>query len=562
MDISENPQFTTRGIYSEYLDDSCNDLVDWASYNHMNYARFLYINNPENLKKKGLKVCGGGHNVLFRFMDPDQEYPYKHIIYGGEGKPEDPYTLSNEYLGDLDGDGKLSYIEAHPEWYPLVNGKRKCFRNRMWAKECYFTGDNFCTTNKDAVTELCKLIVNDLVCGEWSKLDFLDFWMLDNGHWCECEECKKSGNLTYKMIMVVYSLDKAIKAAIKEGRLKRDVRILFPAYHETLPAPDFVLPIDFDYKNCLVTYFPIERCYVHNIDDENCTETNQMLLQKLLPWLDNTSGNYKGEVFIGEYYNVSSFVSLPIVLSQRIMHDIPYYFSKGVKHFYYMHMTAGKWSVLTLNNYLYAKLLWNPEVDCQELMSEFFKLYYKEVSNEMTEFYTLLEKATSNMKYLKHYQEAKGIRTSIAGRIINKSDDLFPFKHMQYDFIIDDPNAGISLVDVVKLFDQCRYLLDSIILKAHNELVIERLILDDMRLIYGEYMVKFYYSLTKMNLHKLKGRNNLVKSVFKTVKLYAESLRGMTEPLDCYYHGNEFKNGLSATWIDKEYNKLVEEYEK
>ena len=48
------------------------------------------------------------------------------------------------------GDGKLSYFEAHPEWFGLRNGKRSD-RDFITA-----SGDNFNTSNKDANKELAK----------------------------------------------------------------------------------------------------------------------------------------------------------------------------------------------------------------------------------------------------------------------------------------------------------------------------------------------------------------------------------------------------------------------
>ena len=135
----------------------------------------------------------------------------------------------------------------------------------------YHHGDNYCTTNSYATEELCKNIIESLISGKLQYVDYINLWLLDNGKWCTCESCEEAGNYAYKLLMIVYNLRKKIVEAMKEQRLKRNVKVAFPAYHETLPAPNKPLPEDFDYENCYVIYL-IERCYVHNFNDESCTE--------------------------------------------------------------------------------------------------------------------------------------------------------------------------------------------------------------------------------------------------------------------------------------------------
>ena len=102
------------------------------------------------LKKLGLKLTDGGHIIQKYFLDPHAEYPYKHPTFiGDENKPADPYAVGKNYAGDTNGDGKLAYFEAHPEWYALRNGKRS---DNIQDE----TGDNFCTSNAGARKELAK----------------------------------------------------------------------------------------------------------------------------------------------------------------------------------------------------------------------------------------------------------------------------------------------------------------------------------------------------------------------------------------------------------------------
>ncbi len=567
FDEISNPKFYTRGCYSEFIDDSNIEFLDWMSHNKMNYAHFRKILNPHNLKKRGIQIADGGHNILYDYFDPDAEYPYKHKIFDENKKcgdislkPEDPYPVSEEYAGDVNGDGVLSYAEAHPEWFALIDGKRRWWRQSL-DEVVYHHGDNYCTTNSYATEELCKNIIESLISGKLQYADYINLWLLDNGKWCSCKNCEEVGNYTYKLLMIVYNLRKKIVEAMKEQRLKRNVKVAFPAYHETLPAPNKPLPEDFDYENCYVIYFPIERCYVHNFNDESCTETNINLLKKYNQWTIGEERNYKGDVFIGEYYNVSSFASMPIILSSIIANDIPFYYNSGTRHFYYMHITSGKWGILTLNNYQYAKMLWDPFLDVNNLRDEYFNCYYKGLSEQMKLFYNKLENATSNMKFIKHYQEYEDVRHSLFRKLRELDDNIFPLKHVQYDFRYDDPNAGISLVETVDLIKECRKIIDEVIINTSensiiDDFVIHHIMEDHMRFTYGEHMIMFYYYMVRTLITLKNGNQKLSKISFKLARYYGEHLRTMTEPLQNCPYGENFVNGLKASWIEEIYNKL------
>jgi acetylornithine deacetylase/succinyl-diaminopimelate desuccinylase-like protein len=90
-------------------------------------------------------------------------------------------------------------------------------------------------------------------------------------------------------------------------------------------------------------------------------------------------------------------------------------------------------------------MLWNPHIDIDNLLDEYYKMYYGEIAEVMKEFYETLESATRNMKYFKHYQYHKGVRHSIAHKLNIDTPDLFPLKHMQYNMVLEDKNAGLSV---------------------------------------------------------------------------------------------------------------------
>ena len=122
---------------------------------------------------------------------------------------------------------------------------------------------------------------------------------------------------------------------------------------------------------------------------------------------------------IGEYYNVSSFSNMPFILTDKMSHDIPYYYANGSRHIHYMHFSARNWGMFAINNYLYCKLLWNVNVNSEEVLLDYYNSRYKEYAQTMKEFYVELEEASANCKYIKHYQYINKIRRSLVLDITN-----------------------------------------------------------------------------------------------------------------------------------------------
>ena len=451
FDITESPSFITRGTRSEFVagDEA---FFQWMAHNRFNDSSI--VGGDDNYRKKlGIIRSVGGHDVFENYTDSKNEYPFCHAIYGGEGKPADPYPVSPNCTAPSGKNGEFTYGDAHPEWYAMYDGERQKDVTRDPAKGWHAVY-NVCTSNKDGITEMCRLLVNDLAEGKWKHADHLHIWALDGGKWCQCEECEKLGNYATRLLRVAYEADKAIKQAYAEGRIKRKIHIVVCAYHETLPVPDKPLPADFDYDNTTIVFYVIERCYVHDIDDPICTEANQILLDRLSAWCDK--GNYKGDVMIGEYYNVSSFAGLPFVLTSRIIHDIPVYYKMGARHLHYMHMTARDWGFIAINNYLHGKLMWNVNADGEALVNTYFTARYGKLAKQMRALYEQMEEVTANCKYYKHYQFMNGKIVSLKNTLNNVEDvttlteeTLFPTKHMQFRGRADDPQAGPSMEETM-----------------------------------------------------------------------------------------------------------------
>ncbi|HEO72625.1 MAG TPA: DUF4838 domain-containing protein, partial [Candidatus Hydrogenedentes bacterium] len=326
-DVTEKPDFRLRGFHA-WEDRGNDDFLLWMARNRMDYWCADEDNHPF-LRKLGLKLVWGGHVVGFDYLKPNDPYPYNHPRFSGDDdKPEDPYPVSEISLGDADGNGVLSYREAHPEWYGVLNGKRQ--------DNLRDGGVNYCTSNPYATDELMKNVIQVLIDGAAQDAEVINCWTVDAGKWCECEACRALGSPTDRNLLFVHRFDQEVKKAQAAGLINRPVTLLFLAYADVLEPPTRPLPGGFDYQTCIATYFPIRRCYVYNFDDP-ASSHNARYAEHLYGWAVDPDRHYKGQICIGEYYNVSGYKCLPVVYMHTMANDIPYYYEKAnARLFHYM----------------------------------------------------------------------------------------------------------------------------------------------------------------------------------------------------------------------------------
>jgi len=119
--ILEAPRYVTRGYFA-WEDRGHKDFYLRMARKRMN---LWTVAEPEQpfLKKLAIR-SGDSHWILIRWLNHHAEYPFDHPRFTGDHhKPADPYPAdSNEYRGDVDGDGKLTYFETHPQWHGLRGG--------------------------------------------------------------------------------------------------------------------------------------------------------------------------------------------------------------------------------------------------------------------------------------------------------------------------------------------------------------------------------------------------------------------------------------------------------
>lgn len=271
------------------------------------------------------------------------------------------------------------------------------------------------------------------------------------------------------------------------------------------------------------------------------------LFSNLLPWTEEKT--YKGELVIGEYYNVSTFAGMPFVLTSRMKREIPLYYTLGARQFHCMHMTARDWGFIAINNYIHGKLIWNVNADADALKEQYFRARYANLAQEMKALYEKIEKTTSNCKFYKHYQYLNGKRASLFMRLSADekltAENLFPTHHMKLDYRANDAQAGPSLKETLMGLCEAREKLSKIALSTKDETVTLQLQKDMRRLDFGVKMTEFLYLACLVSIGKTEYLEDL--------RALADNLESNTEAMQGYDFGENFSNALNASWISKTY---------
>ena len=540
--IVESPRFLTRGFWA-WEPRGHRDFHVWMARNRVN---FWTVEDRDKLflRMLGMRLNAGGHWFFERYLNPEDEYPYRAAGFAGSGaKPPDPYPQDpSEFRGDANQDGKLTYFEAHPEWYGLIGGQRRTFKGAF--------GVNVCSSNPYVMTQLCRRIVGELAEGDWRDASILDFWVLDVGKWCECDRCRALGTPTDRLLLMVHQVRGAVAEAERQKRLKRPVTVFFPIYAETLAAPTRPLPAGFDYERTIGTLFPIHRCYRHALDDGDCQETNAGIWKTILGWQTGEKF-YRGGYVMGEYYNVSTTKSLPVLYTKVMAHDIPLYYEQGMRHFHYMHVATSLKGFKRLTDYTLARLLWNPQASMESLLDEYFRDFYGEAAGDMRKLYERLEEAMSSI------HQWKSDRQRLTNRINSDSAPLFFLKHLQLSaWAPTAVDRGVPLETSIEGLKECRAIMDRVLGRTQSALIRNRLIEDDRNLRYAENTVNLFYCVARSLLAKRAGDLTTAQRFYVRALPYTKALKAETGIVQSSASHANAVDGMEASLISAGWKRL------
>ena len=331
------PKFELTGIAEE-------DFIDWANTNHMNRLKAAY---PQTWNYGAVRGYSweeyAGHTYSF-LVTPEK------------------------------------YWKDHPEYWPLVKGKRTYLHSSGRPAE-------LCVSNPD-VARIMTAEALDFFASHPSAMRFCLNADDEPSYWCECDQCRAldtvkndfatQGNGTLDLTDRCLTLVNKVAAEVKKQYPERWVGTF--AYGSTREVPRKVKPAD----NVMVELCWWDRCFKHAMTDPAC-KINAKGMQRLRDWQKWT----RNLTIYGylQYHNwdvpQTYFRSEGDLL--RTLHG------RGVRNVTDEWDTDFSASALFLS--LRARLLWDVNTDVEAFVKDFCARMYGPAAEPMLAYYLRMQQA-------------------------------------------------------------------------------------------------------------------------------------------------------------------------
>ncbi|MEY4595032.1 MAG: hypothetical protein RIQ47_1442 [Bacteroidota bacterium] len=235
------------------------------------------------------------------------------------------------------------YFEKHPEYFGLINGERKPYAQ-------------LCLSNPEVLQK-----VIDTLQQEMAAHSSIKYWSVspnDDFEYCRCSACAHidslEGNPTGLLLRFVNSIAKRFP----------DKTITTLAYSYTRHAPKITRPR----SNVMITLCSIEMDRSESIQS---SRSGTSFVEDLINW-----NGICNNLMIWDYeVQFTNYIS-PFPLFHTLQPNLQLFNRYGAKaHFQQCYVERGV-EFAELKLYVLSKLLWNPDVNVNEIVQDFMKHYY------------------------------------------------------------------------------------------------------------------------------------------------------------------------------------------
>jgi hypothetical protein len=256
------------------------------------------------------------------------------------------------------------YFQDHPEYYALVDGKRR--------------GDDaqLCLTNPDVLRLAIQTVLKWI--DQHPEASIFSVSQNDTRNWCECENCQRieqeeGGAHSGPILRFVNAV------AAEVGKTHPDKLIDTLAYWYSQPPPLKVRPL----PNVRIRLCPIGVCEAHPY--ERC-EHDRYFLNDLQAWAKITN-----QLYIWHYVTNFAHYLMPFPDFDELAADIPLYKQHGVVGIFLEGDASpgGGGENAELRSYVMARLLWDPNINVDETLNEFMAAYYGKAARVMRAYFDL-----------------------------------------------------------------------------------------------------------------------------------------------------------------------------
>ncbi len=312
----------------------------------------------------------------FRYREPffgvakDADWASRNRVNGWDSPLDAIHGGKWEYAGFVHTFYELlspkEYFGSHPEYFSEIDGER------IWDKA------QLCLSNPEVleiVTENARQLLRAQPTARILSVSQNDWW--NN---CQCEKCRaideREGSASGSLIHFVNGVAERIEAEFPH------VFVDTLAYTYTVKPPEHVRPrhnviIRLCHMAPCCDGHPLEKC-----------ERNSAFVGYLEKW-----GEISPEVFIWDYFTNFPHYLMPLPNLDAICADIPHFAHTGATGVFCQGdgaTTKGPSEFAELRAYLFAKILWNADLDGHAVINEFIDLFYGPAAGAIREYIELM----------------------------------------------------------------------------------------------------------------------------------------------------------------------------
>ena len=368
----KNPDFTTRHFSLVCMNwySKIPDTLAWSSRNFMRFR-----DNPSRLRHKKIGtvrrerglLCAIGSHCFSPLLvyNPNCKTPKERKDY------------------------QQKLFREHPEYFPLINGKRvPSFHGGAVPQPC--------TTNKDVIRIVANSIIHQYKNAP--KPVVLSFGNNDTTQWCQCANCKKVDPPAETAAGIISTRYWTFANAVMELVKKEVPDLIFEgwSYQNYSRVPVGVQP---DKRVQTVMVSNHRRCWKHALNDKDCP-TNGWYYEYNKEWNDRKVPFYSYDELISAGQNFLPNEKPWVDALKYYKKNMPYFtgtcteiccpdgeYGKRWKSF----KTLNNWYMMWQAVYLAANFHWDIDGDYDKMYEEINSLYYgKGWEGGMREFRKLL----------------------------------------------------------------------------------------------------------------------------------------------------------------------------
>lgn len=332
-------------------------------------------------------------------------------------KKANPYGLKSHYQGTHSMKSFLpasKYYESHPEYFALCDGER-------------IDNGQHCLSNPDVLRIVKEEVM--AVIDKYPNYLVYDVSQKDGLKFCTCDKCveleKKYGGHSGLMVWFVNQVAREVKKKYP------DKYIGTFAYQYTRQAPTNIRPDD----NVVIRLCTNGCCFAHPLSSE-CNENNAAFMNDLREWSRLTKNLYIWDYVV----NYSNFMA-PFPNIQVLGPNLRTFSEFGVIDVFEEAQGASLGNAFEeLKCWILGQLMWNPDLNTDELVAQFIDDYYGAAAGDIMDFYNLCLSLVGDNTHLRSFSDTKKAPFTDefcdeAYKILNKA-----LKHAENETILERVN--------------------------------------------------------------------------------------------------------------------------